>query len=350
MDNCIAMTPLLLLLVAKNQKNGEFDFSNIVISASLISTIVKMLTKSINTLTFKNKKLKSGDIQELSFALRSNPNIAIKTLNLMCNYFGNSGAMDIADILEINNTIVTLVLYMNDIGDKGAIGLASALSINISLTTLDLSYNNIGDLGAIALAKMLHTNTTLTKLYLAANNISDDGAAALGEALTENTTLCELALNNNKITNEGAIILGKALKKNATILSFNVKVNHIDEIGAQALFDSLSYNNICCLSVNDKFSLNYDNSNILKRHNKEYRNAMWTGKNHLSFGKTCHNMIVSTLLCNSIAFQKLPMDVWFYILSFMNRQNFPYKKYDSKDKNYEYKEISDDADVKKFLF
>lgn len=86
-------------------------------------------------------------------------------------------------------------------GYNGAIEIADALITNTTLIELDIGGNNIGIIGAIVIANALEKNKTLMDLYLYKNSITDDGAIALADALEYNTSLNLLDITENTISN-----------------------------------------------------------------------------------------------------------------------------------------------------
>ena len=78
-----------------------------------------------------------------------------------------------------------LDLVNNYIKVAGALEIANALAKNTTLVSINLGYNSIKDDGAIAIAKALETNTTLASIDLRSNGIKENGPGerALQEAI-----------------------------------------------------------------------------------------------------------------------------------------------------------------------
>ena len=106
----------------------------------------------------------------------------------------------------------TLTLYITDpklkililcdkrIGDEGAIILAEELATNTSVISVDLSFNEIGNVGAEALAKALKTNTSVISVDLSFNKFDYVVRKAFEKALQTNTTLTKLEIEDNTKT------------------------------------------------------------------------------------------------------------------------------------------------------
>lgn len=74
--------------------------------------------------------------------------------------------------IQLVNSLTSLSLKANEIGDTGAISIAKMLEVNTSLQELDLSDNFIGDSGVQELTKSLAKNTTLQRLNISSNRFS----------------------------------------------------------------------------------------------------------------------------------------------------------------------------------
>ena len=118
---------------------------------------------------------------------------------------GLDSAVSLAALLKKASCKITVLnLEWNNLGnfESGLIELASALRINNSLTELDLRNNNIGQHGGVAIARALQVNKTLRSLDLRWNEIGNGGAIAFKELLKSggNNSLTTLKLNGNKMT------------------------------------------------------------------------------------------------------------------------------------------------------
>lgn len=166
----------------------------VLITNALISNnILKIFNINDNNLVISKKSL--------SFL---NKNNSITELYLGGNRIEKNGITFIANNLKQNMNLKKLHLYsINDtiMGYNGAIEIADALITNTTLIELDIGGNNIGIIGAIVIANALEKNKTLMDLYLYKNSITDDGAIALADALEYNTSLNLLDITENTISN-----------------------------------------------------------------------------------------------------------------------------------------------------
>lgn len=160
-----------------------------------------------------------------------------------------------------------LNLYNKKIGDEGAIVLAKELASNTSVVTVDLSSNNIGNVGAVALAEALKTNTTITTLSLYFNKFGDVACKAFEKALQNNTTLTKLEMY---------------------LLEDNTK------------------------TIN----------NYLRRNERISNMQFWSPCMHVlsiyhPFVRPFHDIILVSLVCNDEFSERIPVQVWVKIFSFL---------------------------------
>jgi hypothetical protein len=91
----------------------------------------------------------------------------ISTLNLGYCGLDDYCAIELAELISRNKTIMYLELTNNYITSAGAIEIAKALSKNTTLNTLSLSYNLIDSFKEVS--KYLALNTTLTRIEIIGN-------------------------------------------------------------------------------------------------------------------------------------------------------------------------------------
>ena len=164
-----------------------------------------------------------------------------------------------------------------------------------SLRILMIYYIDIGLSGMQLFSNALQYNYTLTSLSLT-GYIGDDGLKELGQALSKNYRLTLFAIQDKTITNSGASIFTNLIKNN-TILRYISFGNNYN-------IEKITYDNI-------KY--------IVIRNTLIWKNTYWKPYLHRDFN--CHNMLMTTLLCNGEYNDndyrlKLPMSLWTYIFSF----------------------------------
>jgi len=92
----------------------------------------------------------------------------------------------VRELIVTNNKSVRSILFRNmQLGDALAVEIATLIECNNSLLTIDLSRNGITDKGAIHLINALKRNTTLTTLKLNGNRIRDDLLKSIQNALNQ---------------------------------------------------------------------------------------------------------------------------------------------------------------------
>lgn len=296
-------------------------------------TIV-LQNKSLRKLFLNNHIFSAECLETLSIGLQNNT--SLKNLFLSESNIGNIGANFIANALKINKTLRKLTIENNNISFDGAEFLARALQYNTSLTTLNISNNNIGDRGAEAIANALDCNTTLLRISLGNNNIGPDGAEFLASALHNNARLIDFDINYNNIGDVGAEAFALALRINKSITSIHMSVNNISIVGFTSLASAVSSNttllNISIYEVIHRIPREITNTikKIQIRNEAMRQLQLWSPWVHLSFPMQCHPMVMSTLLCNEETSNeneysnslRLPSQVWMYIFSFLQRQQF----------------------------
>ena len=192
----------------------------------------------------------------------------VRSLDLSCNQFSDSGTVEIfcalkcnkilralnishnsiadtiaiSDCLKVNRTLNELNLSSNKITDEGVIKLTEGIGLNTTLQNLDISHNMISDNGAVAISECLKINCTLCKLNLFNNKITDEGIIRIAESLQVNTILQELNLSGNKITDEGTKKLAGAIRINTTLQELNISKNWISKEGVTRIVEACTVN------------------------------------------------------------------------------------------------------------
>ena len=256
-------------------------------------------------------------IEKMAFYLINNKLPKIRYISMDNNNGGVFLAVFIAYVFQLNPYVLQeLDIICNHITDDGAIKIAKSLKYNTTLLSLNLKGNNIGDAGAIALAEFLVSNTTLEHLDLSENQISDIGFEEICKALKVNKTLLNLNINKNRILNWGLLI--SALEENFVINKLIIDV---------VMCETKTLTQ--CWKLLDR------NINL-------YKNQYWLPWRHMSFTSvsiyrtlsdsiftrfyniyySCHNIIISSIICGNEFSVRLPMGVWKYIFSFFRLNKF----------------------------
>jgi len=267
-----------------------------------------------------------GNDELISFGKQLQHNTLLVTeLMLENNSFGPEGVIALGLGLQQNTTLRILRLSHNNVGAVGATALGLALQFNATLTELDLDHTAIGNSGARALGEGLQLNSALMKLNLSSNHIGFEGASALGVTLQHNTTLHTLNLFNNNIGDVGATALAEGLAGNTTLWSLCLFITNIGEIGMTA-FQAAMQNNTTIQRLILEEDRNPSIDKLIARNNKLHMNQYWSPCLHIGFMCPCHEMIMTTLLCNRSTgnYPALPDHIWHLIFSFWMRNQFAY--------------------------
>jgi Ran GTPase-activating protein (RanGAP) involved in mRNA processing and transport len=161
-----------------------------------------------------------------------------KLLSLQSNKITSIGMSILADALNNNNTLEILYLGNNYISDDGVDSLVNILSNhNNTLQTLVLQKNRITDKGAKYLAQMLEVNQTLVWLYLGENEISDEGIRILSNVIgNQNKTLEMLVLSSNKLVTDVSVdYLLQMIEQNQTLKKLWIDNCNLSQAGKQRL-------------------------------------------------------------------------------------------------------------------
>ncbi|KAI4896289.1 hypothetical protein NFI96_001534 [Prochilodus magdalenae] len=152
----------------------------------------------------------------LAKALKSNPLSHLRDLHLNYNNPGDSGVIQLSDLLrDPYCKLQKLLISGCNLTEKSCAALASALSSNFSkLKELDLSNNKLQDLGVTLLSVGLRNpQCKLEILRLDNCGITEAGCATLANALKLNPShLRELDLNQNEVEESGVMLLSDLLK------------------------------------------------------------------------------------------------------------------------------------------
>ena len=221
-DNRLSDIGLNALLLAIQHKPNltMLDISMNEVGDETSVTLRNYLSSSLCTI--EQLVLRKSDIDDYEAAAFMNAfekNKSVHTLNLSQNRIGEAenlnvvqpdfttGGEAIAEMLNVNLTLVRLDLSWNLLRLESAVTLAESLILNYHLIDLNVSYNACGEDGAMAFGKVLHANRTLKTLDLSYNNVGTKGAMVLANAITANNTLSLLKLNGNAIGKDGGRVL-----------------------------------------------------------------------------------------------------------------------------------------------
>lgn len=115
----------------------------------------------------------------------------VRSLDLTDNHLGNTGAAEIARLLERTDTIETLVLQNNRIGPDGLQHICSALAVNGSVKNLDVRDNSIQDESLKMLLAMLFKNKSIVNIKYSVTNEANIKRLEAFDAL-RNLPVCEI--------------------------------------------------------------------------------------------------------------------------------------------------------------
>jgi len=194
--------------------------------------------KTLEYLSLRNNNISDEGIKYLADVMAVSK--TLKYFDLYMNYVSNKGAKCLADALKVNKTLVKLDMRDNRIGSKGVKYFADALKENKSLEKLLLSNNNnIGDEGAMYLAGMITVNETLQWIDLDNIHIGNKGAESIAASLLVNSGIRTINLKCNNIGSKGAEKLSEAYVNNHNINTLNLSGNEMISASVMYQIDNI---------------------------------------------------------------------------------------------------------------
>jgi Ran GTPase-activating protein (RanGAP) involved in mRNA processing and transport len=167
------------------------------------------------------------------------------SLDLHDNEITSEGISILASTLTNNVKLHTLYLHGNRLFDKGIYELTQVLtSNNQTLQVLGLNSIGLTDTGAEDLAAMLQKNHTLIRLQLQANEIGDRGVQYLADALAKyNTTLEQLEMAENKFVSDTSVdFLVETIRYNRSLKVLDIRFCNISDSGKAKLQETIKSN------------------------------------------------------------------------------------------------------------
>ncbi|GFR45309.1 hypothetical protein Agub_g6669 [Astrephomene gubernaculifera] len=260
-----------------------YDYSTLTVLRLQYNFLNNMAVQAIARLIQSNRSLRMLDLtgnqvtEEGAHALvgvLSAPDCGLQALVLRNNPLGDSGALELADMLRVNTSLTLLDMADTHCGIQGLIGVANALmEANNTLKILDLEDAVLQapqDSTYQHLSRMLAASPSLTDLSLAkhrmvdsqlellvaqgfsrsrgewsglslrGNRLSPFAGPTLERLLSGCPRLQRLNLSANALGNEGAVSLARCLPRScAALRELDVRGNGIGDVGLIALAGAL---------------------------------------------------------------------------------------------------------------
>lgn len=264
-----------------------------------------------------------------------------------------------ANALKINKTLEYLGLICNSIGDNDIKIICDALEHNLTIKSIDISRNNITDIGVVYLAEYLKNNTSLEYINLNSNddNYTFDGIKILIEALQYNSTLlgcCFITEFNLRlhyeltnwcndevyVNEDGTLYIDTYTQNMLTLVNMitNVKSLIYTIVKSTTNFNNGNYYqywfNNCMCKINHKTKLLLEFEKQIDKNKDSYETVYWNPWEHLLFKNIeiyrdyiifpCHQLVITSLICNTNLIYKLPIQIWQFIFSFYQKKQFLY--------------------------
>ena len=141
------------------------------------------------------------------------------------------------------------------------------------------------------------------------------------------------------------------LFKNTNVTTLDLSVNRIGE-GIDSIIRVLGSTEITTLYINGTHVTDEQKTqirDILRINIAKYALQFWSPERHISFANeddSCHEMVITSLLCNSVFSTRLPFHIWVYILSFWQREHFhiEFNEDDMSDGEVDFGEDDEDSE------
>lgn len=113
------------------------------------------------------------------------------------------------------------------------------------LTILDLSWNSIGEAGAIEFAQAIPQNNSLVSLNLAANGLSDAGGQRFMDSVGLHGKLQEINLSQNGLSDGTCFVVAQVVHRHPTMRKLDLSLNPLGEAGARSIFRNILRGQVC---------------------------------------------------------------------------------------------------------
>lgn len=242
-------------LLTANVRLSELDLSNNAFGPIGMQGLHKVLNSPVcyelKTLRLMNNGLGISGAEMLADALIDNFHASLKAgtrfqLKVLVagrNRLENDGIIALSKFFSLVGTMEEITIPQNGIYCKGIIELANSLLKNPNLKVLDVQDNLLTPDGAVALAKILPNLTNLKRLNIADCLIKSKGAMAIAEALTIHGSLEILDASYNEINGLGGLQLTKSLCNRNSLKEYNVNGNKFGEETISSILSVLKKSN-----------------------------------------------------------------------------------------------------------
>jgi hypothetical protein len=264
-----------------------------------------------------------------------------------------------ANSLKNNKTLEYLELISNQIDDTDIKIICNALQMNTTLKGINLRSNSIFDKGIKYIADYLKNNKTLEYIDVSINLFTINGLTMLINSLLFNSSLiyidfidghddCSILYNELKewcsediqvyINDNGERIFDDFTLKIINIMQLidnNIKSIYNNILKGYIKNEYSDWCNDCIKTDNSKAKLLLEFEKIINKNISLYDTVYWNPWNHLSFKNIdyaheyitfeCHQLVMTTLVCNSYLQHKLSIYLWQYIFSFYQKKQFLFR-------------------------
>mmetsp|Transcript_42144 Transcript_42144/g.48492 ORF Transcript_42144/g.48492 Transcript_42144/m.48492 type:complete len:373 (+) Transcript_42144:604-1722(+) len=206
----------------------------------------------ISDLLLLNPRLKRFDLQHNNWKIDRAENLinalrfnsSVTHFDIQYNFI-KEAALALADVLELNRSLIHLDLRCCQLSSKSMQTIARRLESNQHLKYLNLHDNLIESREISSLARMLLKNRRIEELDLGANHIQDYDVSVLYPSLCLHPALRSLDISCNKFGNEAAGIIAGMLsggRNRSKITNLSLRGNHIYHDGIILIFKALESN------------------------------------------------------------------------------------------------------------
>lgn len=182
------------------------------------------------------------------------------------------------------------------------------------------------------ISKALEKNDKINSVYLNGNVIGFKGLKHILDVASMNFNLEQIQFGWNSLEENTAENTDPkkvlAILKDTNVSLFDVSFTNFSKECIDELIKILPFTQIRTLYINGNDVTEVQKITIRKilcKNRESYQEQYWIPRKHSYFSNrdsSLHEMVMTSILCNSTLYYFLPLHVWIYIFSFWQRKQF----------------------------